>query len=660
MPINPAILIAAPILQDYFSDKDGTAMVGGTITCFHDNSRSILKNWYYQTGTAGSYSYLPLPNPLTLSSAGTITDINGVDTIPFFYPYSEIDENQHDPYYITIVNHDNTNQLTRANFPFLGISGGNVMGTFSYTNVISNNGFWRNAAPNTLNVSPFTSITLNTAVTAQPDFNGNLLSTVVAPSQHDGFGMPDIQFLINNTSTSDFATFIPFPLGNAQPIPGYIVPEYFLNHICTNTGSGVTQKCYSFPISLHVNTLANVPFTGFIEAFNGGGTGVGQNVITLFILQDTGTGTTTPIPIEVAQITLTPSWNKYFFTGVFPSTAGLTLGAGSDDALYLLVQMPLQTTCSVNFTKPSIFLNPNGIVPNNDFQTYSQVDSIIHSPRTGDVRISMRQRIDGGWVPMNNGTIGNGSSTSTARANADTWRLFNLLWGYFSTFYPGTTNSLAPILTSGGSSTIYGTSAISDFTAGKQITLTQTMGQVLLGTVPFQNYLGTYFSTFTASNSSGLLLITTTNSLVKVFNGMPIYFTGGVLPANLIVGTIYYVSSFGGANTFFVAATFNNAITNNVLTFAAGSGSVFAAGTGTFTGEYAHFQALSELSPHTHNPLTPGADFIEANLAGAFTINSGATISNTSATTGNVTGLTTQTAANVTQPGYFMNLFIKL
>src|SRR5271163_2202471 len=88
-------LVAAPMLQDSFVDKDGTPMSGGTITCYHDNSRTTLKNWYYQSGTPGAYTYITLPNPLTLSAAGTICDINGVDTIPFFYPWSETDETVH-------------------------------------------------------------------------------------------------------------------------------------------------------------------------------------------------------------------------------------------------------------------------------------------------------------------------------------------------------------------------------------------------------------------------------------------------------------------------------------------------------------------------------------------------------------------------------------
>ena len=124
---NVNLLVAAPILQDSFVNKDGTPMAAGIITCYHDNSRTTLKNWYYQVGSGGDYLYIALPNPLTLSAAGTICDINGVDTIPFFYPYDENDTNpipEHDSYYITIVNHEQTNQITRENFPFVAPAGG--------------------------------------------------------------------------------------------------------------------------------------------------------------------------------------------------------------------------------------------------------------------------------------------------------------------------------------------------------------------------------------------------------------------------------------------------------------------------------------------------------------------------------------------------------
>lgn len=442
MAINTDLLIAAAMLQDALVDKDGTPMANGTITCYQDNSRTTLKNWYYQSGTPGNYTYITLPNPLRLSAAGTICDVNGVDTIPFFYPYSELDDSESQPYYITIVNYANTNQITRSNFPFIPTESAEV-GSGSHENYVINNGFWRNIGTDNLT---------------------NVLNTVVAPSQHDGFSSPDIQFFKNVNGGEDTVTFTQFPLTSIPILTGDITPEFYINHTCSNTPTSETQKCYQFPISLHVNTLASVPFTMTIQAQNIGGTAVGQNAINLYILQNTGTGTSSPSPFLIGSITLNSAWQKYEFTSVFPSTAGLTLGAGGDDALYLQVQMPLNISCSINFTRPSIYLN--NTAPTNNFQTYDQVDAIINSPRTGDIRTSLNSFSPYGWVPANDGTIGSASSGATTRANIDTWQLYSLLWINVS-------NTYAPV--SGGR----GVSAYADFNANKTITLTKTLSRVL-------------------------------------------------------------------------------------------------------------------------------------------------------------------------------------
>lgn len=460
---NINLLVAAPMLQDALIDKDGTPMAGGTITCSHDNSRTTLKNWYYQSGTPGNYTYITLPNPLTLSAAGTICDINGVDTIPFFYPYDEDDEDETDPYYIAIINYAQTNQITRANFPFIG-NADNVLTTVnSFNNLVINGSFWRNIQPNTVNVTPYTSVSLNGIMAVMP--GGTNYSAIVAPSQHDAFRMPDIQFQKNNLSATDVVTFTPFPLGFGQPVTNSIVPEYYLNHICTLSGSSESQKCYQFPISLHINTLDNVPFTFSIEGQNAGGSSTGQNVLSIFILQDPGTGGTGGVLNEIGQITLNSSWQTYTISSIFPDTTGVNLGDGSDDALYILVQLPLNTLCEINFTKPSIYLT-NNIVPNNDFQTYDQIDSIINTPRTGDIRISLNSFSPYGWVTANDGTIGTAASLATTRANADTWPLYNLLWNNVSDLY-------APV--TGGR----GGSAYADFSGNKPIQLTQTLGRAL-------------------------------------------------------------------------------------------------------------------------------------------------------------------------------------
>jgi len=443
MPINVDLLIAAPMLQDAFVDKDGTPMAGGVVTCYRDNSRTTLKNWYYQSGTPGNYTYVPLPNPLTLSAAGTICDINGVDTIPFFYPYSELDQNTREPYYITIVNHAQTNQITRANFPFLPTEE-NQPGQGSHENYIINNVFWRNIGSANLT-------------------NVNVMK--MCPSQHATFTAPDINFVKNALGNQDTVTFTPFPLQTTSILEGDPTPEFYLNHNCaTSSAVGETQKGYLFPITLHLNTLASFSYTFTIQAQNVGGSAPGQNVLQAYFIQDTGTGTTIPPFTLIGAMTLNSAWTKYEFSGVTPSTSGLSLSQVGDDALYLYIQVPLNTSCSINFTKPSFYLSNDP--PTNSFATYDQIDSVVNTPRTGDVRMSLNIFQPYGWVIANDGTIGSAASGATTRANVDTWPLYNTLWSNVS-------DTWAPV--SGGR----GVSAYADFVANKTMGLPKTLSRVL-------------------------------------------------------------------------------------------------------------------------------------------------------------------------------------
>jgi hypothetical protein len=609
---NVNLLVAAPMLQDSFVDKDGSPMSAGIITCYHDNSRTTLKNWYYQTSNGGKYIYIALPNPLTLSAAGTICDINGVDTIPFFYPYDETNDAQRDPYYITIVNYEQTNQITRENFPFLAPSGAGSTSVNSFNNLIINNGFWRNVLPNATNITPFSSFTYDSTTLAIPLGDTNY-TAVVAPSQHDGFRMPDIQYQQAILTGTNTVTFTPFPLGNSQPISGNIVPEYYLSHVCSAAGTSQTQKCYQFPISLHLNTVANLPFTFSIQAQNGGGTSPGENVITIFLLQDTGTGGTAVPPIELITYSLNSIWTEYTFSGFFPATSGLNLGNGADDAWYLQVQMPLNISCTINFTKPSIYLTEN-ILPTNDFQTYDQVDTVINSPRTGDIRTSLNSFYYFGWLPMNDNTIGNNLSNATLRANIDCWPLYNLLWNSFYQFSTGTgtsgANPIAQMYNSANTAVGYGVSitgsgsAISDWNANKALALTKAVGQVLTGTVPPSAFTSNFTAVAHGTNSGGNLLITSFTN----FTGSPVTFSnvGGALPTGLSPNTIYYAVVSTPADrdiTWYVATSYANAMAKIVIPYAdSGSGTnrVSAGGLGISYGQYGHVQLEGELAAHNH------------------------------------------------------------
>ena len=87
---------------------------------------------------------------------------------------------------------------------------------------------------------------------------------------------------------------------------------------------------------------------------------------------------------------------------------------------------------------------------------------------TGDYIITTRATKGAGWIKVNDGTIGDASSSATARANADTLALFTHLWNTYS-------NTLCPVLPSGR-----GANAAADFAAHKTLGLTKMLGRALV------------------------------------------------------------------------------------------------------------------------------------------------------------------------------------
>ena len=247
---------------------------------------------------------------------------------------------------------------------------------------------------------------------------------------------------------------------------------------------------------------------------------------------------------------------------------------------------------------------------------------------------------------MNNGTLCNAGAVAAptglgfARQNIDAWPLYSLIWNAFKAYDTGSNiNPIAQMYDSTGTKANYGTSAISDWTSLKQLQLTNMMGQVILGTVPASALIPLYTSTFTGSGTT--ITITSTASL---FTGMPVTFTG---TTTLTVGVIYYIRVVNGT-TFNVYASFANALTKTSPVNVDASGTFVAAVTGTNEGEYAHTQLLSELVSHVHGVI--GASGSGGTGGGSTTLNG---TTNTQPAGGGE-------AFNVTQPGTFMNIYIKL
>ncbi len=94
---------------------------------------------------------------------------------------------------------------------------------------------------------------------------------------------------------------------------------------------------------------------------------------------------------------------------------------------------------------------------------------------TGDAKVTLKTAADPGWVMMDDGTIGDGSSGASSRANADTSSLFTLI-------YNNILDVNAPLLTSVGSATTRATqgSAAAAYAAHCRVSLPKQLGRALI------------------------------------------------------------------------------------------------------------------------------------------------------------------------------------
>lgn len=120
MALSPQY-IAATDLCEYFVDKDtGLPLAGGQIQFWVDGARTTPKLVYQLNGDptnsqGGGYTYAPLPNPITLSSTGTIQDNSGNNTPVYYYPYDA--QGQLELYYIVVLSAEGVVQFTREGWP---------------------------------------------------------------------------------------------------------------------------------------------------------------------------------------------------------------------------------------------------------------------------------------------------------------------------------------------------------------------------------------------------------------------------------------------------------------------------------------------------------------------------------------------------------------
>lgn len=453
----------------YIVGLDGLA-AGGAQMFTYDSITRQPKAIYQDAGGT-----LAWPNPV-------IFDLNGTKG-PFYW--EEDSANPNDLYYVEVYDKQGTLLWQANDFPTSGSGGGgNVTTYISIVNYITNNQFINNigaqAGPLPTNL-------------------------VIAPSNHKGFtpalinpivgtyGVlgPDIRFVKNNTNAVDSITFPEFAL-SAAPLTGDVTPVQYIRYQCTNSPAGETYKSFQFPITQKVKNLSNQSLTfGFWAAVTS--TPVTVNIYSRQYY-GSGTGATAEsVSTRVLQgsCNLTSTWTWFPINFTMPSVADGSLGTPGlqtdDDAVYMQIDMPLGQQCDVLFTKPALFLGP--VDPNTEFDSYDMIDSIDQTPRTGDVKAGYWASAPLGWLPMNDGSIGNVGSGATLLASQTAFQLYKTLWDAVSDTY-------APVASGRGAT------AQADFIANKAMTLPLSLGRAMTATG-----LGAVLGQNAGANSASITLV---------------------------------------------------------------------------------------------------------------------------------------------------------
>jgi len=128
--------IPAFSIEDVLLDKDtGAPLSGGLVYFEQDNQRGVLKPVYQITGTSPNYTFIQLPNPMTLSSIGTFEDSLSNPVIPYFYPYDA--EGEVELYYVRVTDAGDVPQFAREAVPYIGDSSSSEI-TSAFENELSN------------------------------------------------------------------------------------------------------------------------------------------------------------------------------------------------------------------------------------------------------------------------------------------------------------------------------------------------------------------------------------------------------------------------------------------------------------------------------------------------------------------------------------------
>jgi len=662
--LDPRFICTSDLQEILRDNATGLPLAGGIVTFYSDINRETLKPIYQLSSNGSSvYQYSPLPNPCTLSMAGTFQDALGNDIVPYYYPFTGTpvqQTNSPELYYITVDNSGFTRQFTRQGWPQSANSGNNEITQYIY-NYIRNPQFYA------WSLLPPTSTFPSGTVTGFPDVAGGFTNNNTTLDTAD-----DWYYHINDSTQTIAINRIPFAEGQTT-VPGN--PVYYWQYVNTAIGSGVATINYLSQTLNSVYTLQGqiVTISFWMQITP---TDLSSQNINVQLAQFFGSNSiVSPNPNYIPVITITAPANSnwIFYTTTLtvpPISSSQPLGTNQDDSLALVFTMPLNITVTVNIAnvlmQTGSITSPLPIKSNNDQYNASDLTSRYSIFRTGDVKMTLRSAVDPGWLLMDDTLIGNTKSAATHTG----WSLFNL----YSLLWNNVQSPIwAPLFTSSGVPVARSANAYLDWTANNQLALTKVLGRALAGAGSSLTEQVIQGTTGTSGNPLALVL-TGTTPVLPIFTGTPFTISStGSLPGGLTAGTTYYAITTSTVNTIYVATTLAAAVdfaqnpsgaipwtsnSSGVTTFSY-NGSAWVLG--QYFGEQNHAILVSELASHNHpNSYIASIDSKATNTSGT---NSVISPLGTPLTVNYGLSITSQggdQSHNIMQPTSFFNVMIKI
>lgn len=333
MSLNSDYMLA-PSLQEFFVDKsNGLPLTAGQVFFYSDVNRTQLKNIYTISGNPPNYSYVALPNPVTLTGVGTFTDDNNNDVLPYYYPFDA--QGNIELYYIQVFDQNGLLQFTREGWPnFTGAAGS--QSEVDFTNFVPNGQFLTHNLNQPLSILEFDSTGIDYTPVAQGGW--------YFARSHGSTATDMITFPV-------FQNYVAFPTGS---------PRFAIN---LNRSVGSSDSVCDFRLRFYdVNKFSDPVNRYFLQFTSQSNSGSTLNNVGISLYKYFGTGTNSPssplsIPIKTADIP--PTETDITVEINFPiNDPGITIGNNNDDFVEICINFNAGSSNTFSVQLTDVILTP--------------------------------------------------------------------------------------------------------------------------------------------------------------------------------------------------------------------------------------------------------------------------------------------------------------